>query len=179
VSALNPRPDQNGLLTEIFAPIPHSPTLCRWALNEAGFHPSQHYAFRGWDHPWDTRSVFDRLTIWFPPPEIAAQLLYFLLQCHVEKPLTTTACVVLPRVIQKKWSRPSKYVVEVGTYQRAVAPFAHRSLFTIPVVVLFIPLHVRSFPQPRLDPAPTTALRQYHRQQAALVRGVLEAFEQD
>jgi hypothetical protein len=179
VSALNPRPDQNRLLGEIFSPIPHSPTLCRWALNnEAGFHPNQLYFLRSWDQPWDARSVFDCLTRWFPPPELAAQLLYFLLQCYVEKPLTTAACVVLPCVLQKKWSRPSRHVLEVGVYQRDIVPFAHRSLLTIPVIVLLIPFHTRCLPTPRLDPAPTTALRQYHRQQAALVRGVLEAFEQ-
>jgi hypothetical protein len=87
--------------------------------------------------------------------------------------------VVLPRVLQKKWSRPSRQVIEVGIYQRDMVPFAHRSLLTIPVVVLLIPLHVRCLPQSRLDPAPTTALRQYHRQQAALMRGVLDAFEQE
>jgi cell envelope opacity-associated protein A len=105
-------------------------------------------------------------------------LLYFLLQCYVERPMTTAAIIVLPRVLQKKWSRPSRYVVEVGSYQRDEVPFAHRSLLlTIPVVLLLIPFHVRHTPDDRLDSPPTTALRQLHRQQAALVRGVLEALE--
>jgi hypothetical protein len=117
------------------------------------------------------------MTIWCPPPEIAAQLLYFLLQCYVERPLTTSAFVLIPRVLQRRWSRPSRYVVEVGDYQRHLVPFVHRDLLTIPVVLLLIPFHVRVPSPRRLDKTPQTALRFYHRQQAALVRGVLEAID--
>jgi hypothetical protein len=67
-----------------------------------------------------------------------------------------------PRVIQKKWSRPSRLVVEVGSYQRDEVPMAHRSLLTSPLVLLLIPLHVRSLFAPRLDQAPPSALRLYH-----------------
>jgi hypothetical protein len=41
------------------------------------------------------------LTLWLPPPEIAAQLLYFLLTCYVERPLTTAFMIVVPRVLQR------------------------------------------------------------------------------
>jgi hypothetical protein len=177
VSALHPRPTQRQLLSEIFGPVPHSPQLQEWALNETGLPATTHCHYRSWSAPWIAEDVFDRLTIWYPPPEVGAQLLYFLFQCHAERPLTTAALIILPRVLQKKWSRPSRHLVEVGIYPRQMVLFAHRSLLTIPVVVLLIPFHVRHLPDPRLDAPPTTALRQYHRQQAALVRGALEALD--
>jgi hypothetical protein len=147
-------------------------------MNEAGYGSNTPYHHRRWDAPWCANRVFDQFTVWFPPPEIGSQLLYFLLQCYVERPLTTAALIVLPRVLQRKWSRPSRHVMEVGIYQRGAVPFAFRSLLTIPVVVLLIPFHIRCLPDYRLDAPPTTALRQFHRQQATLVRGVLEALDE-
>jgi hypothetical protein len=119
----------------------------------------------------------NHLTIWYPPPEVGVQLLYFLLQCHVERPLTTAALVLIPRVVQKKWARPSRLVFEVGAYQREDVPFAYRSLLTIPLVLLLIPYHVRTLSISRLDSTPSSPLRIFHRQQAELVRGVLEAVD--
>jgi hypothetical protein len=75
-------------------------------MNQAGIDHRTVCHHRDWTDPWDATTVMNRLTIWYPPPEIAAQLLYFLLQCHVERPLTTTALILLPRVIQKKVVAP-------------------------------------------------------------------------
>jgi hypothetical protein len=147
-------------------------------MNAAGIPPGVICHHRRWDLPWEVQ-MFDRLTIWYPPLEIAAQLLYFLLQCHEEKPLTTSALIVLPHVMQKRWSRPSCHVIEIGTYQRAMlVPFAQHSLLTIPIVLLLIPCHVCTYPDISLDSAPATALPIQHRQQAAIVRRVLDAIEQ-
>jgi hypothetical protein len=85
--------------------------------------------------------------------------------------------VVLPRTLQRKWSRPSRHVVEIGVYQRLEVPFVNRSFLTIPIILLLIPFHVRTLPPTRLDTASPSPLRLFHRQQAALVRGVLEAFD--
>jgi hypothetical protein len=87
--------------------------------------------------------------------------------------MTTAALVVIQHVMQKKWAWPSRLVAEIGIYQRDLVPLAHRSLLTIPIVLLLIHLHVRSFSVPRLDTTTPSALRMYHRQQATLVRGVL------
>ncbi len=177
IPSLHARPEKHSILCEIFSPVPYEPDLQQWAMNAAGIPPGVICHHRRWDLPWEVQ-MFDRLTIWYPPPEIAAQLLYFLLQCHVERRLTTSALIVLPRVMQKRWSRPSRHVIEIRTYQREMVPFAQRSLLTIPIVLLLIPYHVRTYPDIRLDSAPATALRIQHRQQAALVRGVLDAIEQ-
>jgi hypothetical protein len=174
-SPLHDRPSQLTILSEIFSPVPFSPDVQQWALNQVGlpFHPCRYMA---WSEVWDPSLVFDRLTVWTPPPEVASQLLYFLLQCHVEKPLTTAMIVILPRVLQRRWSRASRHVREIGVYQRHEVPFVFHSYLTIPVVILFIPFHVPMLPEPRLDPAPPTASQRLHRQHATLMRGVHEAF---
>jgi hypothetical protein len=107
ISSLHPRPTQERLLAEIFSLIVACPDVHQWAMNEAGFDPNTICCHRDWNQQWDATTVMDRLTIWYLPPEIGAQLLYFLLQCHVERPLTTAALILIPRVIQKKWSRLS------------------------------------------------------------------------
>jgi hypothetical protein len=177
ISAFHPRPDQAKLISTIFSPAPFSPSVQSWALNEAGYPHDAQCTFRDWKRPWKPRHTFNRMTFWCPPPELAAQLLYYLLQCYVERPLTTSALVLIPRVMQRRWSRPSCCVVEVGVYQRHLVPFLYRDMLTIPVVLLLIPCHVRIPSISRMDSAPQTALWIYHRQQAALVRGVLEALD--
>jgi hypothetical protein len=41
--------------------------------------------------PWDSCLLFHTLSVWFPPPEGARQLLCFLLETWVECPLTTSS----------------------------------------------------------------------------------------
>jgi hypothetical protein len=68
--------------------------------------------------------------------------------CHVERPLTTAMIVVLPRVLQRNWSRASRYVVEIGVYPRKEVPSVCPALLTIPVVVLYIPFSRALLPGP-------------------------------
>jgi hypothetical protein len=158
LSPLRSRPKQQAILAEIFAPLPHSPDVTAWAVNQVGYWDIPcHY--RSWNCWWDPAECFDRLTLWCPPPEVAPQLLYFLLQCYVERPLSTAMLVVLPRTLQRKWSRPSRHVVEIGVYQRAEVPFVNRSFLTIPIILLLIPFHVRTLPPTRLDTASPSPLR--------------------
>jgi hypothetical protein len=122
-----------------------------------------------WEAPW---------TIWAPPPELAAQVLHFLLHCYVESPLDTAALILLPRVLQQRWSRMSRVVREVGVYQRPLVPFVCRTVLTTPVVVLLIPFHIRVLPKlPRLDDAPISANQRMHETAKKHLRGVLEALD--
>jgi hypothetical protein len=66
ISPLHPRPTQERLLAEIFAPVPSSPDLQQWAVNQAGFGPGYVCHHQKWNDPWEARAVFDRLTIWYP-----------------------------------------------------------------------------------------------------------------
>jgi hypothetical protein len=141
-------------------------------MQEAGFPPHTPWHHRSWDLEWRPDDIFDRITIWAPPPEVAPQLIYALLQIHVERPLTTAMIILLPRVLQKRWSRASRCVLELGCYPRRILPIVHHSPLTIPVVVLYIPFHVRSLQPARMDAPPSTTLRRTHRQHAASVRGM-------
>jgi hypothetical protein len=58
-----------------------------------------------------------------------------------------------------------------------MVPFINRSFLTIPVILLLIPFHYRTLPPTRLDQVAPSPLRVFHRQQATLVREVLEALD--
>jgi hypothetical protein len=115
----------------------------------------------------------DHLTLWTPPPEIASQLIYFLLTCYVERPLTTAILIVVPRVLQKRWSRSSRHVVEVGAYKHDDVPLMHQTEIPIPIVLLCIYPHTRLLPElTRMDSTTKAPDERWHRQQAAFVRGL-------
>jgi hypothetical protein len=59
LSPLHHRPSQKALLAEIFAPLPHSPDVSAWAVNEAGY-ASWPCHFRSWNCVWDPIECFDR-----------------------------------------------------------------------------------------------------------------------
>jgi hypothetical protein len=178
-SSLHQRYERKAIPSEIFAPVPFTPDLASWAINKIGLDPSLPCHHRCWDLEWRSADVFDRLTIWTPPPKIAAQLIYSLLQFYVEKPLTTAMIIVVPRILQRRWTRLSWHVVEIGCFQRHLVPVLYRSILTIPVVLLFIPFHVRQLQPPRLDLTPETPNRYLHRQHAESVRRVSEPSEPD
>jgi hypothetical protein len=102
-SALHDRMDQNLILASIFAPVPPSPQIMAWACQESDilWYFPEPCCYREWNGQWSAHDVMlNCLTFWLPPPEIAAQLLYFLLTCYVERPLTTVFMIVVPRVLQ-------------------------------------------------------------------------------
>ena len=80
--------------------------------------------------------------------------------------------ILVPRILQRRWTRLSRFILEIGVYPRILIPAMHRSILTIPVVLLYIPPHVRHLGPPRLDTAPSTANRYLHWQHAAFVRGL-------
>jgi hypothetical protein len=67
LSPLHHRPSQLTLLAEIFAPLPHSPDVTAWAVNQAGYADGPcHYL--SWNCVWDPTECFDRLTSHLVPP---------------------------------------------------------------------------------------------------------------
>jgi hypothetical protein len=171
-SALHQRHDRLAILTEIFAPVPYTAAVLAWDKNQAGLAPATVCHHLPWDLDWQPADILNRLTLWTPPPEIAAQLLFFLLQLYVEQPLSTSMLILAPRILQRRWMRLSRFILKIGVYPRVLIPAMHRLILTIPVVLLYIPPHVRHLGPPRLDAAPTTSNRYLHRQHAAFVRGL-------
>jgi hypothetical protein len=94
-SQLHWRPDHRALLAEIFAPVPFTPDVGQWAVNKTAFPPGTPWEHRCWDLEWRAKDIFDRLTVWAPPPEVAPQLIYDLLQMHVKMPLSTAMIMII------------------------------------------------------------------------------------
>jgi hypothetical protein len=172
ILSLHNKPNRCELLAEIFAPVPFTPDLGKWVMNVMSFPPCTPWYHRSWDREWQPDDILDTLTIWAPPPEVASQLIYALLQLYIERPLMTAMIILLPRVLQKRWSRASRCVFECGCYPRNTLPCLQHSALTIPVVVLYIPFHVRSLQPPRMNSPPLTTLQRTYRQHAASVRGM-------
>jgi hypothetical protein len=82
--------------------------------------------------------------------------------------------IVLPRILQRQWSRVSRQLIEVGVYQKYVVPGLPESYLTIPTVVVLIPTHVRTLSRDRrLDETSTvSATVRWHQKQAELLRGM-------
>jgi hypothetical protein len=169
-------PSTSGLtaifsLLSIFSPVPFSRDVGNWVVLKAGFDPGVCWEHRSWELEWRAEDCFDRLTVWAPLPEVAPQLIYDMLQIYLEKPLSTGMIFLISWVVQRRWSRLSCCVLEVGVYPLALVPVSHNSHLTIPIVLLLIPFHVRVLPDLRLDPAPNTNLRRLHKQLATSLHG--------
>jgi hypothetical protein len=176
VTPLHDPINQNRLLAEVFAPIPFSPSLGSWMINNLYLHPSTPWIYGDWSGEWCPADVLDKLTLWAPPPEVAAQLIFFLLQCWTEKPLTTSFAMLVPRVLQKHWHRVSRHVLDYGVFSRDVipAPWTNQ-LLKIPSCLLYVPSHVRSLPPIRMDTIALSSQQRHHEQQAAFMRGLSNA----
>ena len=133
---------------QVFDPIPFISALTPWVLQEAGLASGTPVTYRPWNGNWASRPVLHRTTIWCPPPEMARQLLCFLLGHWVESPWDTSALLVIPRVLQRQWMNLSQHVTEVGLYQPSKFPFSYLQDLPIPVVVLHIATYQRSLPPP-------------------------------
>jgi hypothetical protein len=154
------------------------PTLGDWAYRKAGFPPATLWFHRRWESQWSYDAVTEQLTVWAPPPEIAAQLIHFLLSVYVEAPLSTAALILIPRILQRRWSGMSNVIVEVGTYQRTEAPILCHTNLTIPIVVLLIPCNVRVLPSiHRLDTPTSTADQRIHEAAKTRLHGMLESLD--
>jgi hypothetical protein len=82
-SALHNRVSQQAILAGLFAPLPMCPTIGDWAGGQAGFPPDFPWFHRRWESNWSFNTTVCCPTVWAPPPEIASQLIHFLLLCYV------------------------------------------------------------------------------------------------
>jgi hypothetical protein len=113
--------DQHLLSHSIFAPYPFDATLVQVCLDHLSVTcPWFHHP---WDAFWDASSCFHQLTVWFPPPELARQILT----------LTTSFLFVVPRVVPAFWHSLSRHLQELPLLQPSdpwtPSPPLHFSLF--------------------------------------------------
>jgi hypothetical protein len=129
--------------------------------------------YRDWAKPWHASSCFDICTAWFPPPELARQVIFCALEAWTEQPLTTIFIFFVPRVVPAFWYGLSRHVHEIGTIYPHQTPLPYLPTVPIPVILLYICTHKRSLPtKDRLTRVALPANAQWHKSEAALVRGL-------
>lgn len=89
MSPLHHMVDQHEYTKAIFDPLPYCPSLVQQYVDQ--FCHREPWYYQAWNQHWDATQCFNRLTVWFPPPELARQVITFMLERWVEKPLTTSA----------------------------------------------------------------------------------------
>jgi hypothetical protein len=104
---------------------------------------------------------------------MAQQMLYFLLGLWIERPLTTSFAILVPRVMQRDWQFLSRYIQQVGEYAADSVPCGTSdSNLPIPLVLLYCPPHIRSLKPRRAPKNAVPASSKRHREQADAVRGL-------
>lgn len=61
------------------------------------------WRYQEWNQVLLAEDLFDRFTVWFPPAEIACQILTFTLEAWVEKPITMPALFFIPQTVPAFW----------------------------------------------------------------------------
>jgi hypothetical protein len=169
--------DPHRLTRAIFDPLPFDALLVDQfyqRIPQQGLRRSAApWQYRHWASTWDASTCFNRCTVWFPPPELARQVICFILDAWVEQPLTTSALIFVPRVVQAFWWGLCRHIRDLGTIYPHLTPLRCPPLVPLPVVVLYLPPHQRSLPtKDRLDRPPVPPEAHWHREQAAQMRGL-------
>ena len=90
-------PDQRTIAAHVFSPIQPDFTLINSIVKQFGL--STRWIYCDWHKLWTSYAVMDSFTVWFPPPELARQLLIEILTLWSERPLSTQALFIIPRVL--------------------------------------------------------------------------------
>ena len=146
MSELHPSRCQAELARAVFDPLPVDLHLVRhyvtltgctlpWRVHHWEYHRGKH--------------LFDHLSVWFPPPELARQCLIGILESWVERPRSSAALLFIPRTLSRCWLGLSRHVLLIDTIFPNKTPLRSPPLLPIPVLVLYIPPHVPSLPSPR------------------------------
>ena len=155
----------------VFNPVPAHWLLPSWVQQKCGtdFPP----VLCDWMGPWTADMVLDQFGLWLPPPTIAQQLMYWLLSLWVEKPLTTSFAMLVPRVMQHEWQYLSRHVVQMGEFKAEDLPDGCNLLtLPIPLVLLVCQTHTRVLKPRRPKKTPVPASSKRHREQADEIRGM-------
>jgi hypothetical protein len=163
---------EDQLTKSIFDPLPFDRILVDRYTSRL-HHDDRPWTYYHWDQPWKTRDCLGRFTVWFPPPELARQVLSFVLNAWMECPQITSGLFFVPRVLETTWRSMSRFLVEIDLI------FPHKEILRsppvlpIPIVVLYLAPHQRSLaPLKRMERPADPAFSHWHRQQATHMRGL-------
>jgi hypothetical protein len=152
---------------------PFSPAFGKWLLNLTGYHSKTPYHHHTGVSTWSWNTIFQKLSIWTPSPELGRQSLGHFMDCWVERAHETLGIFVIPRILQRDWGNISRHIYEIGTFCPTELPPECCFCSLIPFCILHIPCFVRSLPPSRLEPAPSSDRPEgWHKRQADYVRGL-------
>ena len=140
--------DPQELHQAVFSPIPQDPSLVTRILHKHNL-PGP-FKIHDWARHWG-RDLFDHLSVWFPPPELARQCLIGILEAWVERPQTTSALLFIPRVVTGNWIGLCRFLRELEVLYPHTEPLNRPAKLDIPVVVLYLPPHTRLLPKHRME----------------------------
>jgi hypothetical protein len=118
--------------------------------------------------------LLGKLSVWFPPPELARQCLIGVLESWIERPWTTSALFFIPRTLARCWTGLSKHIKLLDTLQPHLTPLTHPPLLPIPVLVLYLPPHTPVPPPRWMEHAPKPQGFRWHEREAARMRSLHE-----
>lgn len=171
MSPLHHMVDQQAYTRAVFDPLPYCPILVQQYV--AQFCNNEKWSHQPWKATWDATQCLNRLTVWFPPPELARQVLTFMLETWVERPLTTSALFFIPRILLSFWRGLSQHLIELDCIKPHVTPLTRPPILPITVIVLLLPRHIWQYSTDRVDQPPASQLARWHREQATHMRGLL------
>ena len=159
-SVLHERYRQEDLTRAVFAPVPVD-----WELVQehvVSYQLSGSPVLHHWSQHWGS-ALFDHLSVWFPPPELARPCLIGILEAWIERPDTTSALLFIPRTLSGAWSALSRHIIELNIIYPLKTPMRRPPLLPIPVVVLYLPPHSRVLPPyRRMEPPPKVKNKRWH-----------------
>ena len=159
------------LTRAVFEPLTFDPALVRRYVCDYQL-PSV-WRYQDWNQVWEANDLFDRFSVWFPPPELARQVLTFTLETWCEQPLTTAALFFIPRTVPAFWWGLSRHLIELATVYPHVTSLVCPPLLPIPIIVLYLAPYRRSLSNnSRLERTPLPPNAFWHWEQRALLRGL-------
>ena len=180
----------NVLIPEVFAGVKLQDDWLNFLRDQVPNFPTGPCRLGRWDQSLDDVTLLDTLSLWAPPVEMAATLLSEYMTLWTERPETTSAVFLLPRVLQRRWQRISRFLQPLRPapgsphkqdgfrFHDLSAPISHR----LPIIVLYLPSHVPSLPIDRLEPAPSSISwrkRLWYEQQKEHLYGVSETAQEE
>jgi hypothetical protein len=171
ISPWQERVPTRQLLSYILAPVKLLPGWNDWLRQHVVNMPVPSTTVIDWTSPWDPNQVLDLSTTWIPPPEMASQAISFVLEAWVERPATTSAVFIIPRVLTRSWQYLSKHTETLRVLRVGDCPLLQHP---VPVVVLCLRHYKRCLPVPfdhRMDPSPFSNYKRF-RHEAELLRGL-------
>jgi hypothetical protein len=142
MSALQGLQDSHELTQAVFDPLCFDPLMVDSYVSR--FCLADEYTYCDWNLVWDARDYFHKLTVWFPPPEIARQVITFMLESWSECPLTRSSLFFVPRTVPAFWWGLSRHLVELPLIYPHLTPLRYQPRLPIPIAVLYLPPHERS-----------------------------------